>query len=276
MPRSDTSKELPMTHPSFDIISNLGRAEFCKPDYELVQAFKTRVWDMPVYIPGERFDLPHSQCATHFSLTKGVGKGYPRLPLYVRESDVAKATGADGYFAAKFHVAILFSESYRADAHLIDDGVSLLIPHEKMLELRDMTNAADGELPSSADATEAQRGAMLAFAARARTYCARHAEVHSLHLATLTTRGARPMLVGKLHAALYAKHARALQEISMDVFQPGWRFLLLEEAPGHTALIRQLRAPVPCYAKVAGQSWWDALKSQFATPALSLARLSLG
>lgn len=262
-----------MTHPSFDIIGNLGRSEFCKPDLRALHALRNQVWDMRVYIPGERFDLPDQQTATHFSLRKEHGSTLPTLPLYLREADAAKCRRAEEYFAASFHLAIRFSESYRANVRLIDAGDSILIAHEKLLELRDM--AGDEDAPLVEDEIAAQRRAMLAFAQRARAYCARHAEVTSLHLATLAPSGVRPMLVGSLHAERYARHAHALNEISMDLFQPGWRFLLCEEARGHAALITDLRATPPCYMKMTGQGWWERLKSQFASPVLAPLGLQL-
>jgi hypothetical protein len=258
-----------MTHPSFDIISKLGRSEFCKPDLAALQAFRHQVWDMPVYIPGERIDLPDRRNVTRFSLNKGHGTAFPSLFLYMREADAVAMHGPGQYFEARFHLAMLFSDSYRADVRLSDAGDSLLIPHEKLLELRDMANTGDWTAAQGAEEIAAQRDAMLAFVLRARTYCARHADdVASLHLATLTTPGAKPMLVGSLHAERYARHALALNEISMDLFRPGWRFLLCEEASGHAELIRNLQATPPCYVKVAGQGWWSKLKRQFATPVL--------
>ena len=265
-----------MTHPSFDIIRTLGRSEFCKPDLAALDGLRNTVWDMRVYIPGERIDLSDHQTATHFSLNKGHGKALPCLPLYMREADVVHAHGAEEYFAARFHLALLFSESYRADVRLIDAGDSLLIPHEKLLELRDMAGLSDDPADLAAEETAAQRDAMLAFAQRARAYCARHADVATLHLATLATPCGRPMLLGSLHSERYARHAHALNEISMDLFRPGWRFLLCEEARGHAALINNLRATAPCYEKVAGLGWWGKLKSQFATPVLSPLGLQLG
>lgn len=263
-----------MKHPSFDIISNLVSTEFGPPDDALLLAFKDTVWSMRVFIPGERIDMPDGQVATHFSLSRGPAKGLPHLPLYAGESDAAKARGEDGYFAARFHFALRFAQSYRADTELMEGTDRLLIPHEKMLYLRDL--AGTGEPDAGADDAERQRTAMLQFAARARGYCARHGDVRALHLATINTRGNCPMLVGALDAATYARHAHALLEISMDVFQPGWRFMLLDEASGHATLIRKVRQTPPCYLKITGQGWWDKCKSQFESPPLSLVRLQPG
>lgn len=259
-----------MTHPSFDIINKVGRAAFCKPDRKELNLFRDKVWDMRVYFPGERFDLPNEHSATHFSLNRGVGKGFPSLPLYLRESDAVKARGPESYFAAGFHLAILFSESFRADVHLFDGAESIIIPHEHLLNLRDMAALVVPSVLAGDDEAGAQKAAMLAFAVRAKAYCARHADVNSLHLASLAT--SRPMLVGTLSANDYARHVNALRDISMDLLRPGWRFVLLEEAQGHAALIKTLRKTPPCYVKVPGQGWWDKLKSQF-EPALPLVGL---
>jgi hypothetical protein len=258
-----------MTHPSFDIISQLGQSEFCRPDIDLLKLFKDHVWDMRVYIPGDQIDLPDHQVATHFSLTRGVDQALPVLPLYLREAEVGKARADSGFFAARFNLAVLFAESNRADVQLLDGAASLLIPHDKLLELRDMLAYVDVSVAVDGDEA-AQRDAMLTFASRARAYCARHAEVDMLHLATLKTGGGRSMLVGALSAASYAMHAQALQHISMQVFRPGWRFMLLDEARGHATLIRDLRKTPPCYVKLEGQGWWHKIKSHFETPALSL------
>lgn len=257
-----------MTHPSFDIISQLGQSEFCRPDPELLRLFKDHVWDMRVFIPGDQIDLPDQQVATHFSLTRGAGQALPVLPLYLREAEIAKARAESGFFAARFHLAILFAESNRADVLLLDGESRLLLPHEKLLELRDVLTSVGVGVAVEHDEA-AQRDAMLTFASRARAYCARHGEVDMLHLATLQT-GGRSMLIGALSAASYAMHAQALQQIGMQVLRPGWRFMLLDDARGHAMLIRDIRKTPPCYVKVEGQGWWHKVKSHFETPALSL------
>lgn len=259
-----------MQHPSFDIISKLEHSEFFQPDPELLKAFREQVWRMRVFIPGDQIDLPNRQVATHFSLNKGAGKGCPVLPLYLRESDVVKAHGQCNYFTAEFDLIFVFAESNRADVHLIVGSDGILIPHEKLLELRDMVCGGDEGLPMSEDEVAAQHEAMITFAIRARAYCSRHADVEMLHLGTLMTSSAKPMLVGALNADRYAMHAAALKEISMEVFLPGWRFLLLEEACGHAAMIRDLRKTSPCYLKVDGLGWWKKFKANFESPPLSL------
>jgi hypothetical protein len=264
-----------MRHPSFDVINILAHAEFGKPDGPVLQAFKDKILHMPVYVPGNRIAMPNQRTATRFNLDKGIGKALPSVPLYVRETDAIKAHGPHAYFAAKFQLALLFAETYRADGLLVEGAERMCIAHEKLLALSDMVGLGEKAKPMSAHDIAAQRTAMLAFAIRARAYCARQADVHSLHLATLDTSGAKAMLVGALSAAHYPKHAHALKEISMQVLRPDWRFMLLDEAHGHAAIIKDLRDTAPCYMKVGGQGWWRKLTGRFESPALSLTGLTL-
>lgn len=258
-----------MKHPCFDVISVLGQAGLSQPDPETLLSFTKNVCHMRVYIPGDKMEMPTQRTATRFSLDNGVGQAFPSLPLYMRETDAVKAHGPDGYFVAKFRLALLFADAYRADARLVDGADSLLIRHEKLLALRDL----NAPKPLPAEETVAQREAMLTFVTRARAYCAKQADVHSLHLATRAAPSARPMLVASLSADRYARHANALRDISIAELRPGWRFVLLEEAPGHAAVARELWKIPPCYAKVSGQRWWTRLKARFETAPLSLLTL---
>lgn len=259
-----------MRHPAFDIVTILGQGGLSRPDPETLLSFTKNVCHMRVYIPGDRLEMPTQRTATRFSLDTAPGKTLPSLPLYMRETDAIRVHGPDGYFAAKFRLALLFADAFRADARLVDGAESLLIRHDKLLALRDLNSPK----PLPAEEALAQRDAMLTFAARARAYCARHADVNSLHLASLATPGARPMLVASLSAEHYEKHANALREIGVDEFRPGWRFVLLDEAPGHAAIAADLWKIAPCYMKVHGQGWWGRMKSKFESPALSLAGLT--
>lgn len=259
-----------MKHPSFDIVTILGHAGLSKPDPETLLSFTKNVCHMQVYIPGDKIDMPTQRTATRFSLDTGVGQALPSLPLYMRETDAIKAHGPDAYFAAKFRIALLFADSFRADARLIDGAESMLIRHEKLLALRDLNSPK----PLSEEEIVAQRDAMLTFAMRARSYCAKQADINSLFLATLAAPGARPMLVASLSAERYARHAYSLKELAIGEFRPGWRFVLLEEAPGHAAIARDLWKLPPCYMKVPGQRWWGRLKRRFEARPLSLLTLS--
>ena len=258
-----------MKHPSFDVVTLLGQAGLSKPDPETLLSFTKNVCHMRVYIPGDKIEMPTRRTATRFSLDTGVGQAFPSLPLYMRETDAVKVHGPDGYFAAKFRLALLFADSFRADARLVDGAESMLIRHEKLLALRDLNSPK----PLSDEETVAQRDAMLTFAARAKAYCAKQPDVNSLHLATLAAPDARPMLVASLSANRYARHANALRQIGIDEFRPGWRFVLLEEAPGHAALARDLWKIPPCYMKVPGQRWWSRLKTRFESAPQSLMTL---
>jgi hypothetical protein len=259
-----------MRHPAFDIVTILGQGGLSRPDPETLLPFTRNVCHMRVYIPGDRLDMPTQRTATRFSLDADAGAGLPGLPLYMRETDAIKVHGPDGYFAAKFRLALLFADSYRADARLIDGAQSLLIRHDKLLALRDLNSPK----PLSSEDLHAQREAMLTLAIRARSYCVRQADVNSLHLASLATPGGRPMLVGSLSADHYEKHANALRELATSEFRPGWRFVLLDEAPGHAAIATELWKIAPCYMKVPGQGWWGRMKSKFESPALSLAGIT--
>lgn len=261
-----------MKHPSFDIVTILGQAGLSAPDPETLRSFRVNVCPMRVYIPGDRLETPKQRTATRFNLDTAGGKELPSLALYMRETDAVKAHGPDGYFAAKFRLALLFSDAFRAHARLIDGNENLLIRHETLLALRDMNTPK----PMPSDEVVAQRDAMLTFVTRARAYCARQADVNALYLATLAAPGAAPMLLASLSAERYARHASALKEICVQEFRPGWRFVLLEEAPGHAALARDLWQTAPCYAKVPGRRWWHKIKSRFESPALKLTGLTQG
>jgi hypothetical protein len=261
-----------MQHPSFGIIRRLEQSEFCQPNPALLKAFREQVWHMRVFIPGDQIDLSNRQVATHFSLNKSMGNGFPVLPVYLHEGDVVKAHGQCNYFTAEFDLLLLFAESNRADVHLLGHGEGILIQHEKLLDLRDMV---DDGLPMTDDEVAAQHEAMIRYAVRARAYCSRHADVQMLHLGTLMTLGAKRMLVGALSADRYARHAEALNEINMEILPPGWRFMLLEEARGHAAMIRDLRKTPPCYLKIDGQGWWKKFRANFESPPLPLIGLKL-
>jgi hypothetical protein len=254
-----------MKHPSFDVVTVLGHAGLSQPDPVTLLSFTKNVCHMRVYVPGDKMEMPAQRVATRLSLDTGAGQTFPSLPLYMRETDAIKAHGPDGYFVAKFRLALLFADAYRADARLVDGSESMLIRHEKLLALRDLNSPK----PLTAEETLAQREAMLTFATRARAYCAKQVDVNALHLATHTAPGARPMLVASLSANRYARHANALREIGIAEFRPGWRLVLLEEAPGHAALARALWKLPPCYMKAQGQRWWQRLKRRFDSAPLS-------
>jgi hypothetical protein len=264
------NEEPGMKHPAFDIVTLLGQAGLAAPDPETLRSFRINVCPMRVYIPGDRLETPKQKSATRFNLDTAGGKELPSLPLYMRETDAIKAHGPDGYFAAKFRLALLFADAYRSHARLIDGKENLLIRHETLLALRDLNTPK----PMSADEVVAQRDAMLTFATRARAYCAKQADVNSLYLATLAVPGAGPMLLASLSAERYARHATALTALCAEEFRPGWRFILLEEAPGHAALARDMWQTTPCYAKVPGRRWWHKIKTRFEAPAPTLAGLT--
>ena len=259
-----------MNHFSFDIISKLAHADFLQPDLTLQQSFNDHVLSMPIFILGEQIDMPCEQTATEFLLDKASATKLLSLPLYLHEADAVMACGEGEYFAAGFDLAILFAETNRVDARLVDGIESLHISHETLLQLRDIGATEHTAVPIPDEEIAAQREAMLTFAVRARAYCARHTDVDMLYLGTLTRPGVTPMLVGALSAQQYARHAQALTQLSIKVFQPRWRFMLFGDACGPANIVKDLRQTPPCYRKVIGQSWFAKLKNKIEAPTLSL------
>jgi len=259
-----------MKHPSFDIISALEHADLFHPDLALQQSIRDHVRSMPVFMPGEQIDMPDDQIATQFCMEKVNGETLLLLSVYLREADVVAAYGQGEYFEAPFDLAILFADSNRVDVELCEDMASLRIAHDTLLQIRDLGGMEEPAIAPSDDDIAAQRDAMFTFAVRARAYCSRHPDIDMLHLGTLTRPGVAPMLVGALCTQHLARHTRALKELSMKVFAPRWRFLLLDDGSGTANILRDLRNTAPCYRKVEGQSWFDRLKSKTKTPTLAI------
>ncbi len=259
-----------MTHPSFDLISKLEHADIFQPDIELQQSINHHVRHMPVFIPGEQIDMPHDQTATQFRLNKGPAGTPLSLPLYLREADIVGDYGQGEYFAAQFDLAILFAQSSRVDADLVDGTQRMRICHDMLLQMRDIGGAPDDGAAISEEEIAGQRDATLTFALRARAYCARHADIETLHLGPLTRPGVTPMLVGTLSAQRTAMHLNAFKELASRMFEPRWRCILFGDADGPANILQDLRQSAPCYRKMDGQGWLEKIKNKIEAPALAL------
>lgn len=254
-----------MKHLSFDLISKLEQADIIQPDMQLQRAINDHVRHMRVFIPGERIDTPHDETATQFRPNKGGAGALLSLQLYLHEADIVSDHGQGEYFAAEFSLALQFAQSSRVDAELVDGKQRMRICHDTLLQMRDV-----GDTPISDEEVAAQLDATLTFALRARVYCARHLDIESLHLGTLTRPGVMPMLVGTLSAQHTDMHLKALKDLATRMFEPRWRCVLFDGSNGPANIISDLRQVPPCYMKTEGQGWLEKIRNRIEAPALAL------
>lgn len=264
-----------MPHPSFDLFHQLSAVEFDDSNLQLLQALKDNVNQARVWIPGRQTPAADRQIATCLHLRHLMANVAPVLPLYVNRDDAIAQCGEEGFFAGTIQMAIGFAEAERIDADLQDGYQALRLSHDRLLEIRDMVGLGEPGVPMSDNEVLRQREAIMSFATSARHYCARQPDVETLHLATLTTSGIKPMLVASLSAARYETHASALTALSRQWFLPAWRFLLLDHGKERITLMNELMTMRACYQKRQPRAWWSAILARFGKPKVERIELTL-
>ena len=262
-----------MKHRAFDILSQLVQPQFGAPDLILLNAFKTEVRDLKVAVAGKRGAPPNEHAVTLDCVDQPGGAGFPRLPVFIREADALRRLGAGAYFMAPFELVISAAQRQRLDVAFQGADTMLLIAHATLLAMRDLSHVGPDGLKLPADQAMEHLDAIRRFASHARSYCARQGDVRTLHLATLSYPGVRPLLAGALSADRYNTHAQALTDLSTRLFEPGWRFVLCERSAAPSAVILSVRSTPPCYDRACDQHWWERLKQYFNAPRVELIRL---
>ena len=262
-----------MKHRAFDILSQLAQPQFGAPDLIRLNAFKSEMRKLPVAIGGKR-TASHGAATLECKAMPGRAS-LEALPVFLQEADALRCLGAGAYFMAPFELVIDAAQRRRMDVAFQDAEAVVVLAHATLLAMRDLAHVgADGLNLPALQAME-HLDAIRQFASHARRYCARQSDIRTLHLATLSFPGVRPMLAGALSADRYNTHAQVLTELSTRMFEPCWRFVLCERSAAPSSVIVSVRGTPPCYDRSCHQHWWDQLKQRVKAPQVQLIRLDL-
>ena len=264
-----------MKHRAFDILSQLAQPQFGAPDLIRLNAFKTEVRKLQVAVAGKRAPPPSEHAVTLECMELPGRASLPTLPVFLQEADALGRLGAGAYFMAPFELVIAAAQRRRMDVAFQDGEAIVLIAHATLLAMRDLAHVGADGLNLPAEQAMEHLDAIRKFASHARSYCARQSDIRTLHLATLSFPGVRPMLAGALSADRYNTHAQVLTQLSTRLFEPGWRFVLCERSAAPSTVIASVRGTPPCYDRACHQHWWERLKQRFNAPQVELIRLDL-
>lgn len=242
-----------MPHPCFELLSELARAGLHVASQAQRQALRETLLDMRVWTQTR----PVHGCARRAPGTQP----YPTiLALHTNRADAA-ASGEEGtVLCAPFRAVLALADAEWIDATLREGAHCHFLPHDMLLALRDLSELGNATMPMSPAEVLLQRETIMTFVASARTYCASHPDVRALQLATLSEPGIKSLLVGRLDAAAYPRHAAALADMARRLFLPAWRFVLLREGDAPAALVRELGARRVCYERRTAGSRWRRLR----------------
>ena len=262
-----------MAHPSFDIISQLLEADPGALTSALPR-FREEVWSMPVWARGEQVAVANNQTATTLQLAEREGDELPLLPAYLNEAEAAAGLASGSYVCVPFRFLLLFAESTRLDVALMDGEQLLAISHDGLMHLRDSAVLGNEGVPVTAEEVGQLAQAVERFAAQARTYCASHADIASLHLALVSMTGVKPMLMGWLSGGR-DEHGLALELLSRQFLQPSWRCRVFDALPSEGRLGEALTALPAVYARQASQGWFGKMKQKLRAPAVQIIQLDV-
>lgn len=263
-----------MTLPAFAILEEVLRG---KRTLAEVGRLKAEVWNLPIWVFGDRTERPDGKIA--FTFTMQTRKGArPVLPTYFDEAQAkqaAEASGqADKYITVGFCHLSLIAEAQRFDAELVDGSAVLMLTHSDILTLRDVSRMGEEGVPLSEADAIALTQAVRIFAAQAYDYCARQPEVRSLHLALVMVSGVTPSVFCMLNASPSERHNETLQELGEAQFRPGWRLHFCDPLDP-TELRELLKSAGPWYAQEHPKGWWARLKRSLSPPVVPLVHLEI-
>lgn len=262
-----------MAHPSFDIISQLLDADPGALTSALPR-FREEVLSMPVWARGEQVAVANNQTATTLQLAEREGDELPLLPAYLNEAEAGAEPGSGSYVRVPFRFLLLFAESTRLDVALMDGEQLLAISHDGLMHLRDSAVLGNEGVPVTAEEVGQLAQAVERFAAQARTYCASHADIASLHLSLVSMTGVKPMLMGWLSGGR-DEHGLALELLSRQFLQPSWRCRVFDALPSEGRLAEALTALPAVYERQASQGWFGKMKQKFSAPAVQIIQLDV-
>ena len=264
-----------MKHRAFDILSQLAQPQFGAPDLILLNAFKTEMRKLQVAVAGKRAAPPNEHAVTLECKEMPGRASLPTLPVFLQEADAVRCLGAGAYFMAPFELVVAAAQRRRMAVAFQDADAIVVLAHATLLAMRDLAHVGADGLNLPVEQAMEHLDAIRHFASHARRYCARQSDIRTLHLATLSFPGVRPMLAGALSADRYNTHAQVLTELSTRLFDPGWRFVLCERSAAPSTVIASVRGTAPCYDRLSHQHWWDRLKQRVNAPRVELIRLDL-
>jgi hypothetical protein len=242
-----------MPHPSFELFSQLARAGLHAASPAQRQAVRDTLLDMRVWTRA----LPARGCASRAGATQGC----PTTLALHTSGAAAAASGREGAVLwVPFRAVLARADSEWIDATLSDGGHCHFLPHDMLLALRDLAQLGTAAVPMSPAEILLQRETIMTFVASARRYCAGHPDVRALQLATLSEPGIKSLLVGRLDAAGYPRHAAALAAMARRLFLPAWRFVLLQEGDAPASLVSELGGRRACYERRTSASRWCRLR----------------
>ncbi|MET3135078.1 hypothetical protein AAKU55_005381 [Oxalobacteraceae bacterium GrIS 1.11] len=257
-----------MPHASFDIIGQV--QESGHADLHALRDFRENVWNMRVWLPATNTPAPNEQTKTTFHMDEGVDGDWPTLSVYLNEADASAAAGRDGYIASRFCFLQGLADANRINALLVDGEQELTLAHAALLSLRDLATLGEQNIPMDANEVAALRRAVELFAAEALDYCAAQPDVQRLHLAVMGTNGIKACLGGALSASNCSRHIAALEELNLQFFRPGWRFLLFEDNFDAAPLVAEMKALAPIYDQRLKLGWWSRVKLRFNAPPVGM------
>jgi hypothetical protein len=256
-----------MPPPSLDILRHL---QDPAADVDVAeQAFKEHVLTLKVWIPGIQTDAGDTQ-TSNLCLRTGKNGAPPILEMFTVEADAIAEQGTQ-YFASTFFAGIIYAQRARMDLSVREGDEVVFLTHDQILALRDMISlGSDGDSMGQQEMAEYLMVSRN-FGARARSYCAQHDDIESLHMGILMLPGVKPMLLGTLNAARKDAHAEALSQIGRELFWPAWRFSLNEDGSGSGLdTVSKLKQLPPCFTKANDTGWWNKLKNMFSGPTIGI------
>jgi hypothetical protein len=263
-----------MQHFAFGILRQLigpvGDASF-----HAQQAFKSRIWDLKVWVPGTRTNIGNNKTRNDLVLLPGDDDAPPVMEMFVNEVDAIAEYGG-GYFPVTFRHALVYAERARIDVFISEGDDGLTLTHDQLLALRDM--ACMGGEGEPMDEEEAVRHSIATrdFSIRARRYCAQHKDITSLHLAVLMMPGVKPLIAATLDAGHIALHTQALIAISRELLEPAWRFSLYQDVDGHASgVVASLKKVTPCFDKASDSGWLNRIRHTYTDPEIGLIELEI-
>lgn len=259
-----------MPHSVIDILRQLEESDLAADDSAAVQTFKREIWHMPIWINGTMTLSDSGVLSTSLKLVEAIPGADPVVRVCLDETQALNAWGKDECFRVTFRVLLVFAERQRMYANIYEGDEEFLVPHEQLMALRDQGGVGGAGIPMSEREVLQHRACATELAKRARSYCAAHSDIESLHLAIIMMSGVKAVVAATLKAERMQEHTSALSQISRDVLQPRWRFSMFDFADGVEGVASSLVQLAPCFSKARDTGIWNKFKNAFSAPVLGI------
>ena len=258
-----------MTHPAITLAQQL--ADYKNHNVlDVLARFSQDVWQLPIWIAGERVEYPDGKIKMAFQAIDGKSDENALLAVYFSEQEAVKHHATPNFSVPFFHLAVIIN-SQHIDILLVDADEEALLTHKAMLMIKDACTLDKGSISNDPEDNKLMINAAHQFCEEAYQYCATQVDVESLYMAFVLMETASPRVAIYLDGVNLTHHISAIEAMEKRLFKPNWSTLYLNHMTSTGAEITSnLKKLAPIYDHSQSQSWWAKFRRKLELPIITL------